>query len=441
MEEMRKGLNEPVFKEFAEKTAEKVQSASERSKRVMEYAEQKAAEHKVAEKGSALKEQLGEQLGEAATKTQKAAGQATESVKSVSQNRFIQMFTSTLMRAIGLVRNSVDSFRSISIESSKSRVGNIQRAASEKMEQVGATATEGAKQSFEFIAKKTGKRVNAKAAETESFKEDKKEKDARENVILPLRPAPTDALVLYQRELEWYEQYATEMMTNLERTKYYKRMHRQLLAFRRTKMFKRLSTTTSSFSERVAEYQEAWDTTQNPIIWKVRDLQDKITMESDFAHCVKAIRQTWPDFWPEDFLEEFENNIAPITIKKYLEGDAEWLAECCEGEAEQFLFANFKERETLGHVYDDAILWIEKPWVDDKTTILDEKVPLLTIHITAQHLSVIRNEDGDIVEGSVNSIMTAYYVFSLTPCPELESVVGFPWKIMRFHTQRQHALV
>merc|ERR1712060_822930 len=318
-----------------------------------------------------------------------------ESVKSVSQNRFIQIFTSTLLKAVGLIRSTVGSMRSISVENSKSRVGNIQRVASEAMEQVGAKATGGAKQSFEFIAQKTGKRLNVK--DTESFKEKEKEneKEGSQNILLPLRPAPTDALVLYQRELEWYEQYANDMMTNLERTKYYKRMHRQMLAFRRTKMFKRLSKTTTSFSQKVAEYQDAWDSTQNPIIWKVRDLQDKITMESDFAHCVKAIRQTWPDFWPEDFLEEFENNIAPITIKKYLEGDAEWLAECCEGGAEQFLFANFKERETLGHVYDDAILWIEKPWVDE----------------------------------SVNSIVTAYYIFSLTPCPELESVVGFPWKI------------
>merc|ERR1719336_3661860 len=225
-------------------------------------------------------------------------------------------------------------------------------------------------------------------------------------------------------------------MSRFERTKYYKKMQRQLSLFRRTKMFKRLRQTTESFSDRVAGYQEQWDTTQNPIIWKVRDMADKVTMESDFAHCVKAIRQTWPDFWPEDFLEEFETDIAPKTIKKFLQGDNEWLAECCEGEAEQFLFANFKERETLGHVYDDTILWIEKPWVDDNLTGLQDKTPILTLHITAQHLNVIRNEEGEIVEGSESSISNAHYIFSLTPEPELEEAVGFPWKIVRFHTAK-----
>merc|ERR1719436_2182677 len=129
------------------------------------------------------------------------------------------------------------------------------------------------------------------------------------------------------------------MMNRLERTKYYKRMQRQLGLFRKTNLFKRLRSTTKQFSERVAAYQEQWDTTQNPIIWKVRDMADKVTMESDFAHAVKAIRQTWPDFWPEDFLVEFEHDIAPVLIRKYLQQDAEWLSECCEGEAEQFLFA------------------------------------------------------------------------------------------------------
>merc|ERR1719476_512007 len=110
-------------------------------------------------------------------------------------------------------------------------------------------------------------------------------------------------------------------MNRFERTKYYKQMQKQLSRFRRTRMFKRLRQTSESFSDRVADYQEQWDTTQNPIIWKVRDMADKVTMESDFAHCVKAIRQQWPDFWLEDFLEVFEQDIAPKMIRKFLQDD------------------------------------------------------------------------------------------------------------------------
>jgi len=472
MDEIKKGFQDPVYKEFAEKTAEKAQAVADKTRQAKEYAEQKAADAKVSER-----------LSEA----QKKAQEAAEKAKSLSENEYVQKAASPLSRVGSVFRGAVDRLRSAAAGTAKppaegaegaeaaageqgdGRMAEFQRKANERLESLGATATSGAKRSFDFFsqqAQSANARVQAARGAKKSSEDPPpsasagqqaaaSDPDPEDTEPLPQltwdppsgqhfqrdRQPPTDALVLYERELDWYEMHARQMMSRFERTKYYKTMQKQLAKFKRTRMFKRLRSTTDSFSDRVAGYQDQWDTTQNPIIWKVRDMSDKLTMESDFAHAVKAIRQTWPDFWPEDFLDEFETDIAPKAIKKFLQGDNEWLSECCEGEAEQFLFANFKERETLGHVLDDTILWVDKPWVDDALTGLVEKTPILTLHIQTQHLNLIRDEEGEIVEGNENSIANAHFVFSMTPAPELEDVVGFPWKFVRFHTSRVHALV
>merc|ERR1712176_414523 len=105
--------------------------------------------------------------------------------------------------------------------------------------------TDGAKGAFEFLSKQ----ANEAAARVQSAKkkspddprppsetasESKQQEETDDGPLPRLEPRapPVDALVLSERELDWYERHARQMMSRFERTKYYKKMQQQLSRFR-----------------------------------------------------------------------------------------------------------------------------------------------------------------------------------------------------------------
>lgn len=183
-----------------------------------------------------------------------------------------------------------------------------------------------------------------------------------------------------------------------------------------------------------------YEETQNPYIWKIRDTVDKVSMETESGSGIAAIRQDFdPDFWPDDFILIAETDIIPVFIQKYLEGDMKWLKIACTSEGEAVCFASIQERIAQDIHWDQTILWINEPILD--CVLLENKRPLVRFSTTIQHIDCSRNSKGEIIDGGPTKISNSLFVFTVTPHPENEERVGFPWQIRQLSTHRVQALM
>jgi mitochondrial import inner membrane translocase subunit TIM44 len=77
--------------------------------------------------------------------------------------------------------------------------------------------------------------------------------------------------------------------------------------------------------------QEAWETSQNPWVYRVSSVYDTLTAESEYAVAVRELRILDPDFKLEEWKEDVVEHTLPQIMKWLLEGKINqlkpWLSE------------------------------------------------------------------------------------------------------------------
>jgi len=253
---------------------------------------------------------------------------------------------------------------------------------------------------------------------------------------LPSSTPPLDALVVYEAELSWFQSQSRKFA----KTKYYRNMQARMIKMRKTESFQKISKVGDAINERYTTAQTQFDESQNPMVHSIRNKIDYVSLETEHGSGINAIRRDYyPDFWPEDFLDFAEADIIPVFCKKFLEGDMTWLRLACAGEAERYCFGSVKERMAQEHYWDEHILWIHEPMLE--AVLLENKKPFVRFSFTIQHIDCSRNAKGEVVDGSPSKIANLVFVMTVTPFPENEERVGFPWQIYQLATQKVHSIV
>lgn len=65
--------------------------------------------------------------------------------------------------------------------------------------------------------------------------------------------------------------------------------------------------------------QEAWETSQNPWVYRASSVYDTLTAESEFAMVVRELRQLDPDFTLESWKHDVVEDTLPNIMKLFLE--------------------------------------------------------------------------------------------------------------------------
>jgi hypothetical protein len=77
--------------------------------------------------------------------------------------------------------------------------------------------------------------------------------------------------------------------------------------------------------------REAWETSQNPWVYRVSSVYDTLTAESDYTAAVRELKKLDPDFTLEEWKEDVVEHNLPIIMKWFLEGKINqlkpWLGE------------------------------------------------------------------------------------------------------------------
>lgn len=254
------------------------------------------------------------------------------------------------------------------------------------------------------------------------------------------RAPPKHMLVLFQRELEWWEKPFYDLSDRFENTESYEKMQTLKAKLKRTDQYKRVEQKVELLNERVQSLWQTYDETQNPTVVAFRDAADALMCETEHGATVRKIRSILPSFWPEDFEEEIQEHI-PAIVEAFLGGkphDIAYLEEFFIEDAAAMLSAYMQARKNLDRYPDERILWVNPCGLNDAN--LDMKIPQVTLSTVVQQVDIERNAKGEIMEGHEDKVANVAYMFTMTPEPDLEHITGFPWQVMKFQCQKMQTL-
>jgi len=180
---------------------------------------------------------------------------------------------------------------------------------------------------------------------------------------------------------------------------------------------------------------EAWETSQNPWVYRLSSIWDTVTAETEFAVAVRELRRLDPEFQLEAFKENVsaEGGLFPELLGHFLHGRTKelkpWLGEAVYNR----LGAEIRVRKSEGLVVDPHILSMENSEIiAAEVDVVNKGSPILLLHFMCQQINCVRkSSDGSIVEGGEDEIRANSYICAFQrEYNEVDN--SLEWKVIDF---------
>lgn len=215
--------------------------------------------------------------------------------------------------------------------------------------------------------------------------------------------------------------------------------------------------------------EEAWETSQNPWVYRASSVYDTLTAESEFAAASRQLQKLDPDFTMENWKKDVMEHTLPNIMKLFLEGRIQelkpWLGEAVYNR----LAAEVRARKSEGVQMDTNVLAIMNGEIlacemEGSTNVEKGDDPIILLHFMCQQIHCVRKkvndekkanteegngnvdegknesddektymerELGEIVEGSEDDIRANSYVVAFQREYD-EEQMALNWKIVDF---------
>ncbi|KAK7308928.1 hypothetical protein RJT34_05271 [Clitoria ternatea] len=197
----------------------------------------------------------------------------------------------------------------------------------------------------------------------------------------------------------------------------------------------------SKGQEIVEDLRERYETTDNPIIHKIQDINDRMFQETDAAISYKEIRQRDPYFSLPEFVGEVQEAIKPV-LNAYIKGDVETLKQYCSPELIERCKAEHNAYRSHGIFFDNKILHISE--VDVRETKMMGSSPVIIVIFQTQQIYCVRDRNGSITEGGKDTIHTVIYAWALQQMDQEErgeDGIYLMWRLREMQQQGIQALI
>ncbi|XP_062073474.1 mitochondrial import inner membrane translocase subunit TIM44-2 [Humulus lupulus] len=179
-------------------------------------------------------------------------------------------------------------------------------------------------------------------------------------------------------------------------------------------MFKRIGVVADPVvtrgQEMAEDMRERWETSDNPIVHKIQDINETIFQETDAAATIKEIRSRDPSFSMPEFVAEVQEAVQPV-LHAYIKGDIEILKKYCTKEVIERCKAEHSAYKSQGIFFDNKILHISE--VEVRETKMMGASPIIIVAFQTQQVYCVRDRNGAITEGGQDSIHTVYYAWAM----------------------------
>ncbi|XVE72933.1 hypothetical protein DITRI_Ditri11bG0077400 [Diplodiscus trichospermus] len=210
-------------------------------------------------------------------------------------------------------------------------------------------------------------------------------------------------------------------------------------------LFKRVSGISEPVvtkSQEIAEdMRERWETSDNPIVHKIQDINEGIFQETDAAASYKEIRRRDPSFSLPEFVTEVQEAIRPV-LNAYIKGDVETLKKYCSPEVIERCKAEHTAYQSHGIFFDNKILHVSD--VEVRETKMMGTSPIIIVAFQTQQIYCVRDREGKITEGGKDTIHTVYYAWAMqqVDVEELGEGALYPiWKLREIQQIGVQALI
>ncbi|GLT45924.1 hypothetical protein SLA2020_197190 [Shorea laevis] len=195
-------------------------------------------------------------------------------------------------------------------------------------------------------------------------------------------------------------------------------------------------------SQEIAEdMRERWETSDNPIVHKIQDINESIFQETDAATSFKEIRHRDPSFSLPEFVAEVQEAIKPV-LNAYMKGDVEMLKKYCSPEVIDRCKAEHNAYQSHGIFFDNRILHISD--VEVRETKMMGTSPIIIVTFQTQQVHCVRDRGAAITEGGKDTIHTVYYAWAMqqVDVEELGECALYPiWKLREMQQMGVQALI
>lgn len=187
--------------------------------------------------------------------------------------------------------------------------------------------------------------------------------------------------------------------------------------------------------------RDRWETSDNPIVHKIQDINESLFQETDAASTVKEIRSRDPSFSMPDFVAEVQEAIKPV-LNAYIKADIETLKNFCTTEVIERCKAEHSAYQSHGIFFDNKILHISE--VEVREVKMMGASPIIIVAFQTQQVYCVRDRNGAITEGGQDTIHTVYYAWAMQQIDPEELGEGaiYPlWKLREMQQLGVQALI
>jgi len=179
--------------------------------------------------------------------------------------------------------------------------------------------------------------------------------------------------------------------------------------------------------------REAWETSQNPWVYRVSSVYETLTAETPESVAVAELRKLDPDFTLDDWREDVVGYTLPKIMEWLLKGKINQLKPWLGEGVFQRIAAEITARQQEGVEVDTHVLAIMNSEIlaVDRDEV-NKGSPIIVLHFMCQQINCVRKkEDGSVVEGSEDDIKANSYVAAFQR-EYTEETGELNWKIVDF---------
>lgn len=179
--------------------------------------------------------------------------------------------------------------------------------------------------------------------------------------------------------------------------------------------------------------KEAWETSQNPWVYRVSSVYETLTAETPESIAVAELRKLDPEFTLDDWRQDVVEHTLPKIMEWLLKGKINQLKPWLGEGVFNRIAAEITARNQEGLEIDTHVLGIMNSEIlACEPDTVNKGSPIIVIHFMCQQINCVRKKsDGSIVEGSEDDIKANSYVAAFQR--EYNEEAGeLNWKIVDF---------
>jgi hypothetical protein len=175
---------------------------------------------------------------------------------------------------------------------------------------------------------------------------------------------------------------------------------------------------------------ETWETSQNPWVYRFASAYDGLTAETEQGQAIRELKRLDPGWDLLDWFEEVQDEIAPAVLRGYLEGDDEMIDFYCFEQAGAVIKAATKENKLNGKIPDPTILDCRGVELL-AARVLQKAPPILVVKFQTQQIKCVRNNKGEVIEGSEDQVEAVFYYMAVQRNWD-EEAEELRWHVLEF---------